>query len=43
MILTDRKLPQVDGVGLIQKIEGLNPLIRRLIFTSYPMVLRRAG
>jgi YesN/AraC family two-component response regulator len=36
LIVADRKLPHVDGVELIQRIEGLNSMIRRLIFTSYP-------
>jgi two-component system response regulator YesN len=35
-LLVDRKLPDIDGVQLIQQIKNKNQKMRKVIFTGFP-------
>jgi len=36
LILIDRKLPDMDGVHLVTKIQDTDPKMRKVIFTGFP-------
>ena len=36
LILVDRKLPDIDGVQLVTKIQDTDPKMRKVIFTGFP-------
>ena len=38
LVLVDRKLPDADGVKLLDQIEDTDPKIRKVIFTGYPSI-----
>ncbi len=38
LILVDRKLPDTDGVELLNKIEDTDPEMRKIIFTGFPSI-----
>lgn len=38
LVLVDRKLPDADGVELLNKIEDTDPKIRKIIFTGFPSI-----
>lgn len=38
LVLVDRKLPDADGVELLNKIEDTDPKIRKVIFTGFPSI-----
>ncbi len=38
LVLVDRKLPDGDGVELLNKIEDTDSKIRKIIFTGYPSI-----
>ena len=37
-MLVDRKLPDIDGVQLIQQIKDTDPKMRKVIFTGFPSI-----
>jgi len=36
LILIDRKLPDIDGVQLVTKMQNTDPKVRKVIFTGFP-------
>ena len=35
VVLTDLRMPNINGIELIKKIKGLNPLVRTVIMTAF--------
>jgi len=38
VVLVDRKLPDIDGVKLLESFEETEPKIRKIIFTGFPTI-----
>jgi len=38
VVLVDRKLPDTDGVKLLESFEDTEPKIRKIIFTGFPSI-----
>lgn len=38
LVLVDRKLPDTDGVKLLESFEDTEPKIRKIIFTGFPTI-----